>query len=376
MRADRRRPAWPRRGALLATLALAAACTEQQPGAGANPSWFFDVLVAAAATILAVFLFESAFRRFRMRRVAAPEPEPAAPPERWASAVIHTPGSGIRHASGQSRGRRERQEDDLAHIDGDTLAPEGNHSVALVADGMGGHAAGNVASRTAVRGFLQAYGTRGHPRDRLRSALDRANAAIAEEMDRDAALSGMGTTLLAAAVTEEGLHWISVGDSPLYLFRAGRLERLNEDHSMRPVIARLLEEDPDAASHYSPNQLLSVLMGGRIEKTDAPATPRPLEAGDIVLLATDGIETLNEEEMAALIAGRRADGPPAVVEAVLDAVDAKGRPRQDNTSLFVIEIELDSVDAGPAPEPPGGDADGSPAPPEEAPPGGNDAADG
>ena len=317
------------RGArIVAALAiLAVACGAAR--VGVDPPWFLVALGASALLALTVFVLESAFRGLRMRR-----------------ALVGSPGSGMRHAHGQSLGKRERQEDDLGHIDGDTLGVEGNHSVVLVADGMGGHAAGEVASRAAVRGFVQAYGTRGLARDRLQSALDRANAAIAEEVDRDGALSGMGTTLVAAAVTEQGLHWISVGDSPLYLFRAGRLERLNEDHSMRPVIARLSEEDPDAASYYSPNQLLSALMGGHIEKTDAPATPRPLEVGDIVVVATDGLDTLDETETAGLIAEHRAEGPKAVCNALLLAVEAKDLPRQDNTSLFVIEIERSSVNGG------------------------------
>lgn len=329
MKIDRRGPAWLAHRASLAPALAAPAVACGASGTGEDPPWLLLALGAAALLALALFVLESAFRGLRIRR-----------------ALVRSPGSGIRHAHGQSLGRRERQEDDLGHIDGDSLAAEGNHSVVLVADGMGGHAAGEVASRAAVRGFVQAYGTRGRARDRLQSALNRANAAIAEEVDRDGAFSGMGTTLVAAAVTEQGLHWISVGDSPLYLFRAGRLERLNEDHSMRPVIARLSEEDPDAASHYSPNQLLSALMGGHIEKTDAPATPRPLEAGDIVVVATDGLDTLDEEETAGLIAEHRAGGPKAVCDALLLAVEAKDLPRQDNTSLFVIEIERSSVNGG------------------------------
>lgn len=354
MRTDRRGSAWIGRGASLAAVfslllpaaAMFEACASEasttSAGSVPSPPWLLILLGAAPTLVLAMFVLYLAVRVFRTGRT------PAKAPERWTSALVSTPGSGIRQASGQSQGKRERQEDDLAHIDGDTLAADGNHSVALVADGMGGHAAGDVASRAAVLGFLQAYGTRGLARDRLRSALDRANAAIGEELDGDTALSGMGTTLVAAAVTEQGLHWISVGDSPLYLFRAGRLERLNEDHSMRPVIARLLEEDPDAASYYSPNQLLSALMGGHIEKTDAPATPRPLEAGDIVLVATDGLETLDEEETAGLIARHRAGGPKSVCDALLLAVEAKDHPRQDNTSLFVIEVERSSLNPGSA----------------------------
>ena len=329
MKTDRRGLARLARGAsLVAALSvLAVACGAAR--VGVDPPWFLVALGASALLALTVFVLESAFRGLWMRR-----------------ALVGSPGSGMRHAHGQSLGKRERQEDDLGHIDGDTLGVAGNHSVVLVADGMGGHAAGEVASRAAVRGFVQAYGTRGLARDRLQSALDRANAAIAEEVARDGALSGMGTTLVAAAVTEQGLHWISVGDSPLYLFRAGRLERLNEDHSMRPVIARLSEEDPDAASYYSPNQLLSALMGGHIEKTDAPAAPRSLEVGDIVVVATDGLDTLDETETAGLIAEHRAGGPKAVCNALLLAVEAKDLARQDNTSLFVIEIERSSVNGG------------------------------
>ena len=356
-----------------AAVALGAAQTPAAvPGeAGWAQPWFYLALGAAAVVLLGLFVLAGALPSLRELRAddgmsRAEAFATASPPDRWTSEVVGTPGSGIRHACGQSRGQRERQEDDLGHIDGDRLAPDGNHSVALVADGMGGHAAGDVASQTAVHEFAQAYGTQGNVRDRLQSALDRANEAIAHAVDMDAALSGMGTTLVAAAVTEQGLYWISVGDSPLYLFRAGRLERLNEDHSMRPVIARLLEEDPGAAVHYNPNQLLSVLMGGQVEKTDAPATPRLLQAGDIVLLATDGIDTLSKEETAEVIAGRRTDGPQAVVEALLTAVEAKGHPRQDNTTVVVVEVEQDSAGTAPAAEAPDENAEEVPASADEA----------
>ena len=392
MRTDLRRPAGLGRGVGLAGTPFLAALATVVFGAAQPPAtvsgdptwdqpWFPFTLGLAIVVVLAICVLAVARRGLGEARAHTwahgkdpPDHFRRALPERWTSAVISTPGPGIRHASGQFVGKRERQEDDLGHINGDTLDLEGNHSVALVADGMGGHAAGEVASRAAVRSFLQAYGTRGLVRDRLQSALDRANAAIAEEADRNAALVGMGTTLVAAAVTEQGLHWISVGDSPLYLFRAGRLERLNEDHSMRPVIARLVEEDPEAASNYSPNQLLSALMGGPIEKVDAPTTPRRLEAGDIVVVASDGLETLDEEETGALIAKHRGEGPGAVCDALLRTVEAKDHPRQDNTSLFVIEVDRSSVNGGPsenpteaaaepATEPQGDEADGRSAEP-------------
>ena len=141
----------------------------------------------------------------------------------------------LRRAAEQLLGAREVQEDDFGFIDGATLDPGGQHPVVVVADGMGGHASGEIASRLAVRAFVEAYGTEGRPSDRLRTGLDHANRAIDDAIRENLSLGGMGTTLVAAAVTTDGLEWVSVGDSPLLIYRDGRLKRLNEDHSMAPV---------------------------------------------------------------------------------------------------------------------------------------------
>ena len=284
-------------------------------------------------------------------------------------AAARAPAPGIRYAHAQAQGGRKRQEDDLGHSAGESLDPEGDHPFFLVADGMGGHAAGDVASRVAVRGFFEAYGNRGPVRDRLQAALDRANAAIVEDLERNPNHGGMGTTLVVAAVTSEGLHWISVGDSALYLYRDGRLERLNDDHSMRPVIAMWEKEDPAFAATLNPNELRSVLMGGRIPQTDLCAAPRSLRAGDIVVLATDGLETLSTAEVASAIAANREAGPQRICRALLEAVDARQHPYQDNTTLYAVEIEADSAGAteagAPAVTPP---SDRPTEPPERLPP--------
>ena len=258
-------------------------------------------------------------------------------------AAARAPAFGIRYAHGQAQGGRKRQEDDFGRVTGDSLDPEGRHTVLVVADGMGGHAAGDVASRIGVRGFVENYGDRGPVRDRLQGALDQANAAIAEDLDRNRAHAGMGTTIVATAITSDGLEWISVGDSALYLYRDGRIERLNDDHSMRPVIARWEKEDPVFASTLNPNELRSVVMGRRIPQTDLSEEPRKLRAGDIVVLATDGLETLSEKEVARVIADHRDGGPPGIRRALLEALEAKQHPHQDNTTLYIAEIEADSA---------------------------------
>ena len=246
-------------------------------------------------------------------------------------------GGPLRHAGGQFLGTRETQEDDLGFIAGATLDPEGHHPAVVVADGMGGHAAGDVASRLAVRAFMDAYGVEGRPLERLRAALESANRALGEAIVANPALRGMGTTLVAAAVTSNGLEWISVGDSALLLYRDGRLKRLNEDHSMRPVIAALREVDPEAANGMSPNQLRSALVGSDIAQVDASTMPELLMPDDVVLVATDGMDTLDDLETAAIVADHCADGPEATRDGLLAAVADRGVPTQDNATIAVIE---------------------------------------
>ena len=243
----------------------------------------------------------------------------------------------LRRAGGQLLGAREVQEDDFGFVDGCTLDPDGQHPVVVVADGMGGHASGEIASRLAVRAFVEAYGTEGRPSDRLRAGLDRANRAIDDAVRKNLSLDGMGTTLVAAAVTTDGLEWVSVGDSPLFLYRDGRLKRLNEDHSMAPVIAAMREIDPATARGMNPNELRSALVGFALTMVDASPMPELLRPRDLILLASDGLNTLDEGEMTSIIAGRHGDGPEAVKDALLAAVAARDAPAQDNVTVALIE---------------------------------------
>ena len=265
-----------------------------------------------------------------------PEPADAAPESEVPAAdAAPTP---LRRAGGQLIGAREAQEDEFGFIDGSTLDHEGRHPVVIVADGMGGHAGGEMASRLAVRAFVDAYGLDGAPADRLRAALDAANRSIDDAVCENLSLDGMGATLVAATVTTDGLEWISVGDSPLYLYRAGRLKRLNEDHSMAPVIEALRESDPATARGMNPNELRSALVGFEIAKVDASPMPELLLPGDLIVAATDGLNTLSVDETASIVSDCRDDGPEAVTDALLAAVAARAVPTQDNATVAIIEI--------------------------------------
>ncbi len=241
---------------------------------------------------------------------------------------------GLAYAIRADQGARNYQEDAAA------VRPEaGGGLAAVLADGMGGHAGGAVASEVATASFIEAFAAAaGDERTRLAEALDLANAAIADRAAGRPELRGMGCTLVGVAFRPASLDWISVGDSPLYLVRRGEILRLNEDHSMAPEIDRLAalgRMSPDLA-RIDPRRhvLRSALMGGEIELIDCPQTPLALEPGDVVVLASDGIHSIPEAEIARLAAA--AETSDAAAEALLAAVATAGDPHQDNTTVVVV----------------------------------------
>ena len=242
---------------------------------------------------------------------------------------------GLAYAIGADQGARNYQEDAAA------VRPRVGGLAAVLADGMGGHAGGAVASEVASTHFLDAFSAAaGDEMSRLAEALDLANAALADKAAGRPELRGMGCTLLGASFGPASLDWISVGDSPLYLVRGGDILRLNEDHSLAPEIDRLvaLGRMSEDMARIDPRRhvLRSALMGGEIELVDRSQTPLALEPGDIVILASDGIHAIPEAEIARVAAS--AATPDAAAEALIAAVAAAGDPHQDNTTVVVVQI--------------------------------------
>ena len=187
-------------------------------------------------------------------------------------------------------GCREKQEDSYRV----KYFPDG--LLIVVADGMGGHHFGDIASAEAVRAFEEAFAelaTAERPvAERLMSALNVANEAVGCAFAGGAHHGG--TTLVAAFIGQGVIRWVSVGDSPLLLWRGGRLLRLNADHSLRAVLMEYVSAG--AMSHCEAmqrgHQLRSALCGGEMALVDAPATPQPLLPGDRIIVATDGVDDL------------------------------------------------------------------------------------
>ncbi len=261
-----------------------------------------------------------------------------------------------RFAARQIPGKREYQEDDYGLLDGRDLGLDGSeHTMLLVADGMGGHVGGATASGLLSKTFVEAYPQVSGPIvDRLRDCLEAANKAMADAIVENPELDSMGSTLVAAVVASEGLNWISVGDSPLWLFREGALERLNADHSMAPVLADLVatgrmtaEEAARDSRRYS---LRSAVMGDDIHLIDVSSQPVAVQQGDRLLLASDGLMTLSDQEIAAILK-KTQDAPLAdSAEALIQAVENAESPHQDNATVLLYapaeDAELAAADVG------------------------------
>ena len=246
-------------------------------------------------------------------------------------------------AGDQTAGTRAYQEDDFRIVGFPGGDPDGCDLLLVLADGMGGHRGGAQASRAAISAFVDTFGQAGGGvATRLRVSLDAANAAVGQYAADQPHYAGMGCTLVACVVTDgAAAHWISVGDSPLWRLRAGGdggLDRLNADHSMRPVfedlvrLGRMTDEEVDGGAAH---QLRSAVTGEALHLVDEAAPPVRLEVGDRIVLASDGLETLPETEIRRLCAGRRPSD--AIVSDLLAAVEAEGRRSQDNTTVVVYE---------------------------------------
>jgi protein phosphatase len=245
-------------------------------------------------------------------------------------------------------GKRSNQEDYCAFVAADDQPADGSVRaptvVATLADGMGGHVGGQVASRTAVTGFNAHFARTGAlaPNERLHNALIAANEALAETRRQDASLEGMGCTLIGAVFEGSSLRWVSVGDSVIYLYRGGELIRLNADHSMAPELDRMAARNEitqdQARQDPMRHALRSALMGDALHMVDQPPEPYPLVPGDWIVIASDGIETLDGAAIKGCIERSGNRGAQNLAEQLVATVEAAGNPRQDNTAVMAVHL--------------------------------------
>jgi len=221
------------------------------------------------------------------------------------------------------------------------------HGIFVVCDGMGGHAAGEVASQIAVETVLSFFrdlkpGEEGHPylddaplgARLLAEAVRNANDAILDYAEEHKNTSGMGTTLVAARFCNGTFSIANVGDSRIYLFREGQLLQLTEDHSLVMEQVRRGMITLEQAKHSSAQNIITRALG-----TDESTLPDlgefPAQGGDVLVLMTDGVmRHVDDEEIRNILL--QLPSLQAACDTLIDAANEGGG--EDNSTCVLVRV--------------------------------------
>jgi protein phosphatase len=245
-------------------------------------------------------------------------------------------------AHGLTHVGRQRQHNE------DAFLVESGAKLFLVADGMGGHAAGEIASRIAVDSISEFIlhtkeddGTWPHAYDehytrttnRLMAALRMANQRVLEAMKKDARLRGMGTTVVACMADDEKMSVAHVGDSRAYLIREGQLSRITNDHSwvFEQVQAGMLTE-AEAEKHPLRN-VITRALGGALQVTP-DASEISAQKGDVFLLCSDGLTGMVPENEILRVVTANASDLQKACQQLIDAANERGG--LDNVTAVLV----------------------------------------
>ena len=205
----------------------------------------------------------------------------------------------------------------------------------VVADGMGGHQAGDYASKYTV----EVLKSEGEDIERcLVGAIKTANREIIKEASRDEHLKGMGTTVVAATISNQMMYFANVGDSRLYLINQG-IQQLTKDHSLVEEMVRLGGIKPEEAKHHPDKNIITRAIGAKAD-VEVDFYEHRLKRGDIILMCTDGLSNMVEdEELFHIVQGGRdiVESGQALIEA------AKENGGTDNIGVVLIEPFADEV---------------------------------
>jgi PPM family protein phosphatase len=218
--------------------------------------------------------------------------------------------------------------------------------VFVVADGMGGAQAGEVASKAAAEAFDRELPAQ-PPERILEQTIKAANRTIHAQAQSDPALAGMGTTTTAAIVDPEAEEVAigHVGDSRAYRFRAGKIERLTRDHSLVEEMRRKGQLTEAQAEDHPQRSIITRALGPEPE-VEVDLQTVPAQAGDVFLICSDGLTTmLDDDHIARLLA--RASTMQAAVRALVDEANRAGG--RDNISVVAFRLE-DAAAPASAPE--------------------------
>jgi protein phosphatase len=225
--------------------------------------------------------------------------------------------------------------EDNYHADADDT-----HGIFVVADGMGGHAAGEVASEMAVQIVTRELASVRDVREaasseRVMQSLKTANHAIYERMMAESDKQGMGTTASLLLMSHEHYLIGQVGDSRVYLLRDGLLTQLTKDHSyvQEQVDAGFLT--PEQARYHPYSNVITRCVGAG-EEVQPDVYTGELKVGDVFLVASDGLTGMvDDRRLQQLLLAR--SGPGRIVDALI--AEANGRGGLDNITAIVVRVE-------------------------------------
>jgi len=231
------------------------------------------------------------------------------------------------------KGSRKVNQDRIAYTYGrDTL-------LLVVADGMGGHAGGEIAAQICVRLFIERFQQEAkpvlkHPVQFLQDSMQRAHAALGSYAAQFSMLETPRTTCVACVVQAGQAYWAHVGDSRLYLFRQGGLIGQTKDHSkVQYLIDQGQISDDDVATHPDRNKIFSCL-GGLVDPVIDVSRRTPLRNGDVIVMCTDGLwGVMKRQEIADWLTSTPilTTGPQMMREA-----EKRGGADGDNLSTIVV----------------------------------------
>lgn len=215
--------------------------------------------------------------------------------------------------------------------------------VFVVADGMGGARAGEVASRTAAEAFEEAAADgEGTPEERLTRLTREANRRIYDLAQSDVSRRGMGTTLTAAMLSDAGVSLGHVGDSRAYRLREEQLEQLTHDHSLVAELERSGQLTPEAAEHHPQRSIITRALGPEAD-VEVDAHTHAARPGDLYLLCSDGLTSMiSDDEIGSILRGA-----PSLDDTARELVRAANQSGgRDNVTVVLFRLGGDGEEPG------------------------------
>jgi protein phosphatase len=228
----------------------------------------------------------------------------------------------------------------------DTAAWLNRGHLFVVCDGMGAHAAGELASKIAADGIPHTYlKLRDQPAaDAIRKSIEEVNNQIHSRGQANPDFQGMGTTASALVLLPQGALAAHVGDSRVYRLRGKRLDQLTFDHSLVWEMSAAGQVPKDALPGFVPKNIITRSLGPHPDVKVDLEGPFPLEPGDIFLLCSDGLSgQVPDAEMGAIL---QCLPPPEAAQVLIDLANLRGGP--DNSTVIIVKVK------GPALTPAGG----------------------